>query len=102
MIVYNTTFHIHKEVLADCLGYLRTQYIPRAVEGGMLSNPYLRRVLSSENEEGESYCVQFHVEDVETLNDWSQKVGRSLQSDLVNRFREKVAGFSTLLEEIEL
>ena len=102
MIVYNTTFHIHKEILADCLVYLKTSYIPRASASGALRNPYLRRILSSENEEGESYCVQFHADSMESLNAWMQREGRALQQELVNRYQEKIVGFSTLLEEIAL
>ena len=31
MIVYNTTFHIEKDILDESLDYLKRQYIPKAV-----------------------------------------------------------------------
>ena len=31
MIVYNTTFHIEKDILDESLDYLKKQYIPKAV-----------------------------------------------------------------------
>ena len=102
MIVYNTTFHIQKEILDECIDYLKIHYIPKAMDSGFLRNPYLRRILSSGNEEGESYCVQFHVKNTDTLNYWLQNEGTALQQGLVGRFKEKVVGFSTLLEEIDL
>ena len=68
MIVYNTTFHIHKEILAECLAFLKSRYIPQAAASGLLHDPYLRRILNSENEEGESYSVQFHTQDTASLN----------------------------------
>lgn len=102
MIVYNTTFHIHKEILAECLAFLKSQYIPRAAASGLLHEPFLRRILNSENEEGESYSVQFHTQDMASLNQWLRQEGGALQQELIGRYKEKIVGFSTLLEEIEL
>jgi hypothetical protein len=48
-----------------------------------------------------NFSVQFHVKNVDTLNYWIETEGRLLHQDLVNRFGRKIAGFSTLLEEIE-
>ena len=102
MIVYNTTFHIHKEILAECLAFLKAHYIPQAAASGLLHDPYLQRILNSENEEGESYSVQFHTQDTASLNQWLQQDGRALQQELIDRYQEKIVGFSTLLEEIAL
>lgn len=41
MIVYNTTFHIEKDILDEGLDYLKKQYIPKAVESGFLQRPCL-------------------------------------------------------------
>ena len=102
MIGYNTTFHIHKEILAECLAFLKSHYIPQAAASGLLHDPYLRRILNSENEEGESYSVQFHTQDTASLNQWLQQDGRASQQELIDRYQEKIVGFSTLLEEISL
>ena len=102
MIVYNTTFHIHKEILAECLAFLKSHYIPQAAASGLLHDPYLRRILNSENAEGESYSVQFYTQDTASLNQWLQQDGRALQQELIDRYQEKIVGFSTLLEEIAL
>ncbi len=107
MIVYNTTFHIHKDIVEEGLEYLKKSYIPKASEGGILLSPsfdgtYLRRILDSRNEEGESFSVQFHTRDIDSLNEWVRKEGGALQQDLIGRYKEKIAGFSTLLEDIEL
>ena len=87
MIIYNTTFHIHKDIVDECLEYLKNSY---------------RRILDSRNEEGESFSVQFHTRDIDSLNEWVRKEGGALQQDLIGRYKEKIAGFSTLLEDIEL
>ena len=83
MIVYNTTFHIEKDILDESLVYLK------------------KRVLQAEEGEDISLSVQFHVKNIDTLNFWLQNEGNNLHRALVARFGHKIAGFSTLLEEID-
>ena len=103
MIVYNTTFHIEKTVWDACLAYLRQHYIPGALKSGELLNPCLRRVMLAEEaeENGVNVSVQFEVKDLDTLNVWLQREGNRLHKDLVSRFGYQVAGFSTLLEDLD-
>lgn len=100
MIVYNTTFHIEKDCVEACLDYLKKEYIPCAMADGSLQQPCLRRVLFVQDE-GESYALQFHVDDVDTLNDWLEKEGHAMHKLLTDRFGHQVAGFTTLLEELD-
>lgn len=103
MIIYNTTFCIERDVLSECIEYLKWSYIPRAASGGFLISPRLHRILGgAQDEEAVSYSVQFRVKNQETLAWWLETEGQVLQQELVARFGAKVAGFSTLLEEISL
>ena len=101
MIVYNTTFHIDKDILDEALPYLTKIFIPEAIAGGFLHRPYLRKILQTNEEAGESYAVQFHVKNIDTLNYWLEKEGNMIRQALTGRFGNKVAGFTTLLEEID-
>lgn len=101
MIVYNTTYHAEKEIQDECLEFFKQEYIPQAMSGGFLLKPRLRRVMYTEPEEGISFAIQFHVKNVDTLNFWLEGEGRALQQRLLTRFGQKVAGFTTLLEEME-
>lgn len=101
MIVYNTTYHVEKEVQDECLEFLKQQYIPQAMSSGFLLKPCLRRVMFTEPEDGISFAIQFHVKNVDTLNYWLESEGKAIQQVLVNRFGQKIAGFSTLLEELD-
>jgi hypothetical protein len=102
MIVYNTTFHIDNDILDDVLSYLITDFIPGVTAGGFLHQPYLRRILQTNEDAGESYAVQFHVKNIDTLNYWLEKEGNIIHQALIDRFGNKVVGFTTLLEEIDL
>ncbi len=101
MIIYNITFHTDKEVADECLAYLRTIFIPDAIAGGFLRQACLRKVMQTRPEEGDSYAVQFHVKNVETLEHWLDREGKAIHDRLVQRFGNRVAGFTTLLEEID-
>lgn len=102
MIVYNTTFNIENDIQEECLEHLKKIYIPKAIASGFLYNPYLRRILQNEETEGQNFSVQFHVKNVDTLNYWLQNEGAAIQQELISRFKTKVVGFTTLLEEIDL
>ncbi|MCD7931729.1 MAG: DUF4286 family protein [Tannerellaceae bacterium] len=101
MIVYNITFHVDKEVLDDYLAYMKNEFIPRAASCGFLHRPCLRKVMYTPEEEGASYAVQFHVKNVETLNLWLEQEGKNMHAELTGKFGNKIAGFTTLLEEID-
>lgn len=102
MIIYNTTFLIDTDTVEECLHFLKNIYIPTALASGFLLNPRLCCILAGEEQEGKNYSLQFQVKNTDTLNYWMEKEGCKLQNKLVSRFGEKVTGFSTLLEEIDL
>ena len=101
MIIYNTTFHIDKGYEKECLEYFKRTYMPEVSASGFLTNGYLRRIIPTAENEGTSFAVQFHVKNIETLNYWIEKEGRSLQKRVTDLFGNKITGFVTLLEEIE-
>lgn len=102
MIIYNTTFHMEEEIREECLRYLKKEYIPQASGSGFLRMPKLMRVMTAPEESGASYSLQFRVKNVETLQYWLEQEGTALQHTLTRRFGQKLAGFTTLLEEITL
>ncbi|MDR0395053.1 MAG: DUF4286 family protein [Tannerella sp.] len=103
MIIYHTTFHLSDEIYPEGLNYLKAAYIPAATRSGVLHSPKMQRVLNEENEGGGvSLSVQFLVADTKLLEDWMNKEGSRLQQAMMEKFQDQIAGFSTLLEEIEL
>ncbi len=101
MIVYNTTFYIEKDCVERCLDYLKGTYIPAVLTDHVFHQPSLRRVLFVQEDGSESYALQFHVADMEVLTDWMERKGHALHAQLATTFGSKVAGFSTLMEEMD-
>ena len=69
---------------------------------GGLSEPRLTLVLNAEESDGRNYSLQFRANDVDTLRAWYEEVGDDLVEEMAKRFGHQVAGFSTLLEEVDL
>ncbi|MDR2499387.1 MAG: DUF4286 family protein [Tannerellaceae bacterium] len=102
MIFYNITFLVDKELGTEGADYLRNNFIPEAICSGLLSNPCMKKVLYTPNDDSESYAVQFHAGSIELLNAWNDDHGRRLQHRLRERFGERILCFATILEEISL
>ena len=102
MIILNTTFHIDESVHLQAVGFLKSEYIPKALESGLMQFPRLTKIFTDGKEEGHSYSVQFSVADIEKLEQWNSQTGSALNTALIGRFFDKIVGFSTLLQEIEL
>lgn len=102
MIIFNTTFHIEDDVETACVNYLRNTYIIKAVNSGFLFEPRLALIHAQHEESGTSYSLQFKVKNIDTLDYWLSAEGKQLQQELVDKFGNRVVGFITLLEEIDL
>lgn len=103
MIIYNTTYHVADSKEREFIEWLRSVYIPRAIESGELTLPQLTLVMSGETGNGgNSYSLQFHATSVETLEIWYHKTGINLVQEIERIFSQNVVGFSTLMQKIEL
>lgn len=99
MLIYNTTYHVEEGHEKNFLIWLQEYYLPEVEKLGMLHAPRILRVLSH-RDDGESYSVQFEVEDSARLHRWHQEQGVKLNEELLKTFQDKVVGFPTLMEVI--
>lgn len=102
MIIFNTTFHIEDDVHKEGILFLKNVYIPQSAESGFLFEPRLSRIYAQHEESGVSYSLQFKVKNIDTLNYWLSSEGEHLQSELLKRFGNRMLGFVTIMEEIDL
>lgn len=101
MIIYNTTFQVSNAGADEFLNWLRTIYVPQALSGGELSCPQLARVMAN-RDDGSSYALQFRVESLSVLQRWNRSTGKGLRQRLATLFGDRVTGFSTMLDVIDL
>ena len=102
MLIYNTTFHTEDEEHNNFLDFIKNTYIPEAIKSNFLHSPTLSRIFPHYEQRGVSYSLQFKVKNIEVLDLWIENEGKSLHHELKNKFGNKVAGFTTIMEEVEL
>jgi hypothetical protein len=100
MIIYNITFHIEEQIVNEYLDFLKKEYIPAATKSRALEHPRLCKVLAQTGDACLSYSLQFQVENADILNNWQQHTSNELQVGIIQRFADKVLGFTTLLEVV--
>ena len=101
MIIYNTTYHVDCTVSGDFLDWMRERYVPQAVASGIVSSPRLMRLMGH-NEGGVCFALQLEAPTLRDLQQWNAQVGKPLHEELTQRFGDKVAGFTTFMENVEL
>lgn len=102
MIIYNTTFHVEKEIKEHFLDFLRDDYIPFVTKDKTMKNPRLTRVFSQNEDDGYSYALEFKVDDIEAMETWQKINAKEVQTMLYKKFNQQVLSFATLLQHIEL
>lgn len=101
MIVCNTTYHVDCDISGEFLDWMREYYVPQAVARGMVREPRLMRLMGH-NEGGACFALQLQASTLGELQRWNQVVGKGLHKQLTERFGDKVAGFTTFMENIDL
>ncbi|WP_298647311.1 DUF4286 family protein [uncultured Proteiniphilum sp.] len=100
MIVFNTTFHVEEEIHEEFIEYMLQRFIPMSIQSGLLSSPRLSRIFGKEEEEGLSFAMEFLVSDLAALERWNSEESGAIYAPLLERFKEKMAGFSTVMQTI--
>lgn len=101
MIVYNTTYHVDCDISGEFLDWMRDYYVPQSVQSGMVKEPRLMRLMGH-NEGGACFALQLQAATLGELQRWNQAVGKVLHEKLTEKFGDKVAGFTTFMENIDL
>ncbi|MDR2816562.1 MAG: DUF4286 family protein [Proteiniphilum sp.] len=101
MIVFNTTFHVKEEIHEDFIEYMLQHFIPMSTKSGLLTSPRLSRVFGKEEDEGHSFAMEFTVSDLAALERWNSEESGVIYAPLLEKFKEKMAGFSTVMQTIE-
>ena len=100
MIVFNTTFHVEAALQEEFVEYMLAVFIPGATRSGLLTSPRLARVFGEEGEVGLSYAMEFTAVDIAALERWNSEESQQVVTPLLEKFKEKVVGFSTVMQTI--
>jgi len=98
MLVFNTTYLVSDKVYGIWLKWVVEQHIPFMLNSAVFSKPQVAKVLADEDQDGTSFSVQFHVQDMETLKRWAHNYSEIFKSDFGAKFGTEALFFSTTLE----
>jgi len=101
MLIFNTTYLVSDKAHGPWLKWIREQHIPFMLDSSYFSNPQVARVITSDKEDGTSFSVQFHVNDMRTLKLWNQQFSSAFQENCAQQFGTEVIFFTTVLELVE-
>ncbi|MFT3753391.1 MAG: DUF4286 family protein [Paludibacter sp.] len=101
MLIFNTTFLVSDKMTDLWLKWVREQHIPFMLDSEMFSKPQVAKVLGIEEQEGTSYSVQFHVSDIQTLENWHLQYARTFERNFAEKFGTDVVFFATVLELVD-
>ena len=103
MIIFNTTYHVSDSREREFIEWVKSSYIPKAVQCGTLTQPQFTLIMGrEEGGDGNSYSLQFHAPSVDALEVWYRRTGAALVAEIERQFGTHVAGFSTLMQKIEI
>lgn len=101
MVVFNTTFHVEESLKEDFIEYMLQKFIPASTKSGILRSPRLAQIFGEEADNGLSFAMEFIVSDLIALEKWNQKESNAVYTPLLNEFKEKIVGFSTIMQTID-
>jgi hypothetical protein len=100
MLIVNTTYQVSETHEEAWKQWVLNEYVPEVIRTNILTNPRFFRLLIENDPETSSYALQFEVEDLETLENWFEAFGKTMQNTMSNRFNDKILGFTTLMESV--
>lgn len=100
MILYNVTIGIDKEIEPEWVAWMKSEHIPEVLQTGIFLSHKFYKVLSHEDEQTVSYCIQYFTPGIEQFNIYLKEHAPSLIEKHRARFKDKHVAFRTLLEEV--
>lgn len=102
MIVYNTTYNVKNDTAVSFIKWLRTRFIPHATQSNELKEARLAHLMVENEDNSNSFSLQFTVENVDVLEKWYHKYGAELIHEMEQTYGQKVIGFTTIMTVMDI
>lgn len=101
MILYNITFKLEENAAKDWLLFMKDDYLPLIYKTGFIESYKILELLNDEySDDGKTYTVQFHLENMAQLTNYQALYEAPLEEKLHNKFGGKFVFFKTWLKEV--
>lgn len=101
MLIFNTTYKVSSSITDSWIKWVQLNHIPFMLADNQFSRPQIAKIVGSEDEQGVSYSVQFHIADMPTLMLWHKQNATQFQQNFQKAFGNEVQFFSTVLEVVD-
>lgn len=101
MIIYNVTINIVKTEEKKWLHWMKTKHIQEVLNTGKFISAKLIKVLVEDDNETETYAIQYTTDTREKLDDYYKHFAPKLRKEGVELFGDKMLGFRTELQVLE-
>ncbi len=98
MLLYNVTVKVEAEIEAEWLAWMQQTHIPEVLATGMFVKNQFLRLISQQEDEGQTYAVQYYCESSELLDEYMHSHAPALQQKTRERYANKFVAFRTVLE----
>lgn len=99
MIIYNVTIKIDLEVKDQWLNWMKQEHLPMVMATGCFIDYKMLRLLLDE-EDGETFAIQYSVKDIDTLEFYQKNHGSQLREETEKLFKDRYVAIRSVLEEV--
>jgi hypothetical protein len=101
MILYNVSVKIDKSIAADWLQWMLSEHIPAVMGTGQFQSSRVSRLLDQpEDDEDETYVIQYQCESMDHFNYYISTFAGELRGQHNNRYKDRFVAFRTLMEVV--
>lgn len=102
-LLHNTTFMMDEQTVAEFIAFMREVYFPELERSQIARDIKLHRIHALDDSgDAVSLTLHFRVDNHEQLLSLLSEVAVDANNALTRQFGPRVAGFSTIMEEITL
>lgn len=100
MISYNVSLTIESDIEEEWIEWMKNHHIPRVIATGCFIGYDFYKLIKPEEEEGETFILQYKLADMDQYNTYVDNYAYDLQQEGLLKFKDKFVAFRTLMTEV--
>ncbi len=100
MFIFNITFNVESRISEQWVKWMKTNFIPLALETKLLKEIKVMRLLNEKENEDRTYAFQLHFKNMEDFIQFEMQHRERISDRYQMLFRGKLVEFTTLLQEV--
>jgi hypothetical protein len=100
MVIYNITFIVEESISTNWLQWMKDVFIPTTMGYGLFNSHRILKVVDSPNE-GETFCLQYEVDNLSAYEDYQNQHAASLHQLLKSEFGNQQVNFTSIMQTLD-